>query len=74
MADKPDIMDPQRRIRAATRSLVKTRVQMEKYCNDVIRLFRDNPIAMNAVCPPYITYTSRLHARRFFIFRLSSIV
>ena len=46
---KPDVMDPERRVRVATRSLVKTRVEMEKYCHNIIRLFRNNPIAMNVV-------------------------
>ena len=42
-------MDPERRVRVATRSLVRTRVVLEKNCHDVIRLFRNNPLAMNVV-------------------------
>jgi len=46
---KPDAIDPDRRVHVATRSLVKTRVEMERNCHNIIQLFANNPIAMNVV-------------------------
>jgi len=37
------------RVRVATKSLVKTRHEMEKHCHNIIRLFRNNPVIMNVV-------------------------
>ena len=46
---KPKRLDAPVRVRVATRSLVKTRIEMEKHCHNIIRLFRNNPIVMNVV-------------------------
>ena len=40
---------PKYRLRIATRSLVKTRIEMERHTHNIVRLFRDSPIAMNVV-------------------------
>jgi len=48
-AVKPRAMDAKYRTRMATRSLVKTRVVMQRHCQNIVRMFRDSPVIMTVV-------------------------
>jgi len=48
-------MDPKLRLNIATRGLVKTRIEMQRHCHNIMRLFRNSPVVMNVVHAPFLS-------------------
>jgi len=61
---RPVSMRVDQRVRVATRSLFKTRIEMEKHCHDIIRQFRRSPVTMNVVMTLRCFHETLRHRRR----------